>query len=941
MFMNIKLIIAVVTATTLSIAGFAGEAEWKAPTPEILPEAKVSVTPTQAKWIWFRTREYQGGVCYYRYKVKIDEPVVKAWANCIMEHFGKFYVNGKEIKGGSFPQKTRALMPLRYDFTSALKPSENLFCMEIEAIPSHSGDMILYGEIELKSGKKMRIFSTPEFKVSSQVSDGWLKTDYDDSAWKPAVVQGDAYSPNWCYRGDILEHFGTSEENAEYKAIMKKISSAAISESIGKEPFPKVSIKYNGDMAGIDINGKTYPPIIRLGLWKLPDGVSDRDSIIKFGKSGCPIFEGTYSLSDSPIGKYDPASVDSAMRTILHFAPDGYIIFIVQFAKIEEWTKAHPEEMISYYRKAAPYEMDYRGFTPNQPSPASKFFREAYVAELKDLCRQIKTAPWGKRIIGFRIEYGWFSEWIMFGSYIGMPDHSRPMTEVFRTFLREKYKTDKVLQEAWHDPKVTFDTAAVPGYKERWGKKRFLRNPNSADRQTWDYYINSQEVMSDLLIALAKAIKEELPNVIVGAWDCYDLCRYSPEGQHVWGDKLLASKYIDFLSMPYAYHVGARRAGDPGLHPQLLSRFKRTGKLAFLEADIRAPHQLKLGCEPHLAMKNEEEYDAVIKRDFANMFFFNGHGIQFNQFSAQKDERDSFNYVEVYKAMHHSIKLWNDIFKNPPKLWGCDTAVVYDSKQSVYHGYPEMGANQDLLMALGTKSIESLMLSGHVFDFITIEDFLLSKHNYKTVVFINQFYLTDKQRRQLVEKTHKKGVTTVWVYAPGLVTDKGFSDTAMEELTGIKLKAEHGKKLPLMMTLEDGRVVGLNRTEFQRVSCTDASAIVWGRYNDDKSPAFVKKILPSGAKTVFSGVPINNPVLWGSILDDAGDHSYAEPGILIRANDQYLMIHVGKAGGYNIFLPVRCLVAKDLFTGEVVARETSEFTVKSKGPQTWFLKITK
>ncbi|MFA6714670.1 MAG: hypothetical protein WCS27_04800 [Victivallaceae bacterium] len=943
MFMNLQSVIAVAAAFILSAAGFAAEDEWKAPTPEILPEAKASVpTSTQAKWIWFRTREYQGGVCYYRYKLKLDEPVVKAWANCIMEHFGKFYVNAREIKGKKFPQRTRALMPLRYDFTSELKPGKNLFCMEIKAIPSHSGDMILRGEIELKSGKKVRIFSTPEFKVSPKASAGWLKADYDDSTWKPAVVQGDAYTTNWCVRGDILEHFGTPEENAEYKAIMKKINSAPIPKSIEQESFPKVSIKYNGDMAGIDINGKIYPPIIRLGLSKLPDGVSDRDSIIKFDKSGCRIFEGTYSLADSPIGKYDPASVDSVMRTILHFAPDGYIIFPVQFARIEEWAKAHPEEMISYYRKAVPSEMNYRGFTPNQPSAASKLFREAYIAELKDLCRQIKATPWGKRVIGFRIIYGWFGEWITYGSYCGMPDHSRPMTEAFRAFLRKKYKTDKALQEAWHDPKVTFDTAAVPGYKERWGNKHFLRNPDSTDRQTWDYYINSQEVMSDLLIALAKALKEELPDVIVGAWDCYDLCRYSPEGQHVWGDKLLASKYIDFLSMPYGYDVGARRAGDPGLHEQLLSRFKRTGKLAFLEADIRAPHELKRGSTPHLTMKNEEEYDAVIKRDFANMFFFNGQGIQFNQFSVKKDDRDSFNYVEVYKAMHRSIKLWKEVFKNPPKLWGCDTAVVYDSKQSLYHGYPEMSANQELLMALGTKSVESLMLSGHVFDFITIEDFLLSKHKYKTVVFLNQFYLSDERRKQLAEKTHEKGVTAVWLYAPGLVTDKGFSDAAMEELTGIKLKAARGQKLPLIMTLEDGRMAGLkNRTEFQRVSCTDASAIVWGCYNDNKAPAFVKKVLPSGAKAIFSGVPINNPVLWGSILDDAGDHSYTEPGILIRANDKYLMIHVGEAGGYYIFLPAKCREAKDLFTGEVVAHDASRFTVKSKGPKTWFLKITK
>lgn len=937
--------ISLLTIFAICFALHASDNSWQIPPVDFLPQAIVSKTePTAAKWIWFRDRSTGGGTCYFRFKFELEDEPVSADVNCIIEHSGNIYVNGKEIRRESFPQRKRQLMATKINILPALKKGSNIFAAKVTAIPSHSGDMIVRGIIKLKSGKTVYLWSSDKFKVSTAPQGDWKALDHDDSSWSKAFVQGNAYSGAWSFYGDIVEHFALPEELAAYNKRMNRIQNAPLPASLAGEPPMKAAVKYHGDMAGIEINGKMFPPFIRLGLWNMPDSVSDRDAIAKTHLAGGRIIEVNAKINKSfPIGKYPPKEVDSAIRATLDLAPEAYIILHVEFVRMDDWSKANPDETVKYYREAQASEKGLYGFTPDVASAASDKFREAFIAEIKDLCQQVKTAPWGKRVVGFRLNYGWFGEWIQYGSYFGMPDHSKPMLAKFRTFLKKKYATDAALQKAWNNTDVTLKTAKIPGFTERWGRKQFLREPGTGDQQTWDFYVNTQEVMSDLLISLATAIKEELPDTIVGAWDGYDYCGYSPEGQHVWSDKLLNSGKIDFLSMPYAYGAEDRRAGDPGFHQQILSRFRRTDKLTVLEADIRAPHELARGADPDLTMANDEEFSAVIRRDFANMFFFNGSGVQFNAWT-HPGVRDTFNYPCVHQTLHDSINLWQKAIKNPPALWGyLDTAVVYDSKQFVYHGYPEWFPNRDLVLAFGIKTMNALMLSGHPFELYTIEDFLESKHEYKRIIVLNQFYLTDAQRKKLKAKTQKKGVSTIWIYAPGMVTEKGFSDQAMSELTGINLRADRsGKKLPLRMQLTDYRIYDVpQRSEHFRVSAVDPRATVLARYVNDAAPAMVRKVLPSGAVSIFCGIPVTDMVLWDSLLSSTGKRGIIEPGTLVRMNDKYMMIHVGEAGIY-IVEPYELLPEyTDLYTGKTFTPKNGKLYLQSKGPETWFFNIGK
>ena len=70
-------------------------------------------------------------------------------------------------------------------------------------------------------------------------------------------------------------------------------------------------------------------------------------------------------------------------------------------------------------------------------------------------------------------------------------------------------------------------------------------------------------------------------------------------------------------------------------------------------------------------------------------------------------------------------------------------------------------------------------------------------------MLLNVFGPSPEERRQLAEKLRRPGVTAIWNYAPGLVTDAGYDEKAMSELCGITLRARR-EKLPMAATLTDG-----------------------------------------------------------------------------------------------------------------------------------------
>ena len=85
------------------------------------------------------------------------------------------------------------------------------------------------------------------------------------------------------------------------------------------------------------------------------------------------------------------------------------------------------------------------------------------------------------------ISGGIYGEWHYWGFVDHDPDTGKAMTAYFRNWLRNKYGTDKKLQQAWNSAQWTLETATVPGVEERT-KTQFgqFKDPK-AERRVIDY----------------------------------------------------------------------------------------------------------------------------------------------------------------------------------------------------------------------------------------------------------------------------------------------------------------------------------------------------------------------------------------------------------------------------------------------------------------------
>jgi len=79
--------------------------------------------------------------------------------------------------------------------------------------------------------------------------------------------------------------------------------------------------------------------------------------------------------------------------------------------------------------------------------------------------------------------------------------------------------------------------------------------------------------------------------------------------------------------------------------------------------------------------------------------------------------------------------------------------------------------------------------------------------------------------------------------------------------------------------------------------------------------------------------------MWRQVLLGVGATPIAPAGNYVRRHGDVVMFHVGEAGEYRISLPANMSKTRELFTGHKY--NSSELTLKAKGPETYLFKATK
>ena len=894
---------------------------------KLLPEAIICKRPiTKSQWIWNGiTPVSPNSKSYFRTSIVINEPIKSAILKAFYDDKGIFYLNGKRQK---YYREKNVIV---YDISNSLKSGENTLAFFLENVRSAAG-LFFYGRIILASGRKIDIHSNSKVKSSATAQANWFGNNFNDSSWKPAREQGDALSYPWLKNLKPIKSMASPKEQARYRTACLKVSQ--LPAGLDSEPEPIAKIVYKGQLPQIEINGKIYPPVLNL----CDSGNEFTDNIaIKTYQAGVRIFQIAIPSNQfiNSSGPYDFRDIDFRAARMLNLNPDAYLLLSIHFREsdMQKWCRSNPDETIGFVTGPTQPSSSYLYGRPLAISAASNKFRNEVQKMIKTITKHVKKSAWNKRLIGVRVTFGIFTEWHTFGMYAG-PDSGKRMTEAFRKYLKKKYKTDSALRNAYRNKKVTFDTITVPNIKERWGMNRYLRDP-VAERKTWDYYNCHNNVMADLLLFMAKTVKDNLPDRLCGAYYGYAFASHPPEGANVLLEKIVSSPYIDFLSNPPPYTPGCRRAGGSFMQRTIPATFHRYGKLAIIEDDSRF-HFLPKYTEKRISSQSSVESEMIERRNFCNMIF-DGAGLQIlDPCKNVKARFHTFDSLEVIKAIQQSIAIYKSICSLPCAS-GNDIAAVFNPDERIHHGGKHR-TSSGLSKGINCQSISQLFRTGYGFDVLSLKDFLVSKRNYKTVIFLNPFSFFADERKLLIKKVRKPNMTSIWTYAPGYVTPKGFNVKAMQELTGIKLAADTNRH-KLELKFKNGIKLKLKGTDTPRIHSIDPDVKVLAHYTDDDTNAVVIKKFPDKSQAIFTGLPVINSHIWNKLLHMTSAHQYVKPGNYFRHHANMIMVHVGAAGTYSVNLPQQAKSVTELYSGKIVAKNTSKFALKAVGPMTWLLKI--
>ncbi len=893
----------VVCAAALALSAFGEEPYVYEFAPEVagIPAGEASAS----KFVWAADGEpTNGGVSYYRHTFTLDAKPSRAMLSRCLDDSGEVFVNGRALEG-------------HRTVTSYLVAGENTIAVSLTNATSVSAALYLL-ECAYSSGATSYVHSCAAVKGTVHApASGWEQPGFNDAAWPQVTVVGDALTEPWATRfaGDSRIGLCLTPEDKARIAAAQGPSQAfeAAWAGLEQEPDPVARIVYRGNSPFVELNGRLHAP--DFNICQVGDAYNE-SAIVRLSKVGFDIVQINFFADNFYKGEgrpYDFSSVSNKVRRLLELNPDAYVVISPRFM-MNEWAQAHPDEQVGYETGAVnPSAGDEFRERVLRPSPASDLFRALVVDMIKKLGEYVETQPWRKRLVGFRLSYGTYTEWCYFGMYEG-PDNGLRMQEKFRAYMKAKRNVDD---------------ATIPPISARKHEDPDPSQPNrngdlldpAQDQLVLDYYDCLINTMADFLLEMADTAKQAFPGRLVGAYYGYLYDDHPPEGATSLLDKVLSSPNVDILSCPAYYSKDGRRAGGSYVTRTIPSLFRRYGKLALLEDDSRF-HHIRNWLQSQndglaLCTETPRETEMCMRRNMLNPFF-DGGGIQLNDPITQSGSRPhAFDDPAVFRAVEDSrtaLAMAGDAASES----GNEVAVVFSTREAIRR---DGGKGSYFTWNLYQTSLLYLNRSGIPFDLLSLEDYIANPRGYKIVMFLNAFYLTPDERKALVQRTRRPGMTAIWIGPAGGVTENGFDDAAMSALTGVTAS-------------------GVARRS--KIVCQDSDATEYNFLLGSSRYYYYAKTLAGGARGIIvpempAGSNGTDGRLYAAILKEAGAHQYVAPGSYIRRHGDVFMFHTGTNGTHTtITLPDNVVKVRELFTGAEYS--SNVITLESDGPNTWLFR---
>lgn len=559
------------------------------------------------------------------------------------------------------------------------------------------------------------------------------------------------------------------------------------------------------------------------------------------------------------------------------------------------------------------------------PSWASGKWRKDAAHCLNRMIEHIKNQPYGGRVVGYHLVSGGTGEWYYYSNFVwffnepleNYLDYSRPQTEAFRRWLRNKYGTIDTFRVAWHNDTVTFETAEIASKHDKKTTDHFLFFDPARSRHVIDTYDFEAELVADTISYFCSVVKEATDRkAFTGAF--YGYVTGAVDKVYLATHSLLECPDIDFITAPSAYSFR-----EPG-----------TGYSTYRTLTKSVQLHEKLWWDENDYYTNLTPSSSWVEGWTGPRTFHNTQMQQIRQLSNQVMHASAGWWFDMSGGWYDSaesmemITRLNDIAErsvHTNRESAAEIAVVVDEKSLLY-----IAMNGDIYRPLIMEQRMPVGKIGAPVDWILMDD-LDKAPDYKMYVFLNAFHVTDRQRSAVNRLSGRGAKAVVWVYAPGYVGE-ALDAKGCFDLTGIRLKSLDDKS-PLHVEISaKGEELLPGVTAGDRYGTSnklgpvfvgdDPSAEVLGTLYGFGEQGLITKVV-DGVQVYFSAAPVlSAPVLRG-IADKVGVHLYGTNDDVLYVNRSFIGIHTPRPGKRTLKFP-KPTDLYDVYNKRTVALQATE-----------------
>ena len=485
-------------------------------------------------------------------------------------------------------------------------------------------------------------------------------------------------------------------------------------------------------------------------------------------------------------GKYDFTETDRELDAFLRQKPEAKLIIRCGwYPRNFWWVLKHPEEA------AVPHVRDKHQL---MPSYASLPWRRASGKALSEFVGHVE-GKYGSSVIAYLPDNGEPGEWFeryaytedpdRFSKGYQMGDYSVPMQQAHRRFILQKYGNLAAINQAYHTNFQAVDDILIPEVDRRLnaelGHLRSIEN----ERAVIDFYEVLNRQVCDTLIYTASQIKQACQRrKLVLVFYGYHWLEQPRGGVsqarsgHVHLDEVLSCPDVDVLVAPYHYDFRQMQGVMSSQAP--VASVLRRGKLFLHECDGSTYLKTCWPCPDHDNPETSEESGNLLRRDMSRAMM-DGSLMWFMDLPG-----GMYDSPEMVAELKRTLEIGRKIYWSSGRS-DRQVAVLLHSRDAFYQREGE-ALRAPLIPQFKQHELERMGLG---YDDLMLENLKYLEpaqtEQYRMWIIPAAVYLSDAELKLLQSHCCRNGNYVLWMYAPGVLSERGLDLARVREISGFQL----------------------------------------------------------------------------------------------------------------------------------------------------------